>query len=525
MASVAFTEDASGYLLLGGIAGQFYASNNEAIMRNCANYDSVTHSGIATWTNSAYIGGIAGYSYGDSPNKIYIQNCLNYGTINHSGTTTGHLHIGGFLGYTYSTNFENCVSGGRISMTKFASGNNHIGNIVGQTQTGSPTITITHCYWTSDVDCDDVYGSGSPITDNETKQVELNTTTVDNLNSYNSSWNKWFMLHLNGGNINSLNQTSLVVTQKHFPDPVKEGNAFLFWCLDTECNEKYDPKATDITKVTELYAAWETVSVRFEGNGGTSSEQTREVAYGQKYGELPKANRTGYTFIGWFTEESEGTEVKTDTTDTLTNNHTLYAYWNANNYTVTFYFGNGTVVNTTLKYNETIVYPYPTREGYEFNGWLPRPDRMPANDTTVIAQWTENATEYVEITIRKKSMTKEEVKEIIKRYTDEEFTIEKFETDKDTGETIVIIVKFNDVEKAKDFVDKIRESSDSVTEVIKVSFSFKGQNSFSIEAGLHTLAKLVLCSSEQKLIKDLICQEDQSQIQLKKQVFMPNLNL
>ena len=30
------------------------------------------------------------------------------------------------------------------------------------------------------------------------------------------------MLHLNGGNINSLNQTSLAVTQKHFSNPVKE---------------------------------------------------------------------------------------------------------------------------------------------------------------------------------------------------------------------------------------------------------------------------------------------------------------
>ena len=35
-------------------------------------------------------------------------------------------------------------------------------------------------------------------------------------------WSKWLMLHLNGGNTNSLNQTSLAVTQKHFSNPVKE---------------------------------------------------------------------------------------------------------------------------------------------------------------------------------------------------------------------------------------------------------------------------------------------------------------
>ena len=57
-----------------------------------------------------------------------------------------------------------------------------------------------------------------------------------------------------------------------------------------------------------------------------------------------------------------------------------------------------------------------------------------------------------------------------------------------------MIIRFNDVEKAKEFIDNILESSDSVTKAIKkVSFSFKEQNSFSIEIGLHVLAKLMLC--------------------------------
>ena len=87
--------------------------------------------------------------------------------------------------------------------------------------------------------------------------------------------------------------------------------------------------------------------------------------------------------------------------------------------------------------------------------------RMPANDITVVAQWTEVVaemeSEYVEIVFDRKKMTEEEVKEIIKNITqDENFYIERIETDKDTGETTVII-RFTDAEKAKDFVRSVSE--------------------------------------------------------------------
>ena len=32
-----------------------------------------------------------------------------------------------------------------------------------------------------------------PTIDNETSQISLNTTTANNLNSYNNSWNKWLL--------------------------------------------------------------------------------------------------------------------------------------------------------------------------------------------------------------------------------------------------------------------------------------------------------------------------------------------
>ena len=37
----------------------------------------------------------------------------------------------------------------------------------------------------------------------------------------------------------------------------------------------------------------------------TSTVSTKEVTYGEEYGELPTPVMTGYTFEGWFTAASE----------------------------------------------------------------------------------------------------------------------------------------------------------------------------------------------------------------------------
>ena len=81
--------------------------------------------------------------------------------------------------------------------------------------------------------------------------------------------------------------------------------------------------------------------------------------------------------------ETGGDKVTNTTNMTRVFNFTLYAHWTVNNYTITFDYGNGTNTSTEFKYNETIIYPENlTREGYTFSEWDPKPERMPANDTT-----------------------------------------------------------------------------------------------------------------------------------------------
>ena len=136
----------------------------------------------------------------------------------------------------------------------------------------------------------------------------------------------------------------------------------------------------------------------------------------------------------------------------------------------------------TFQFDEEIVYPKnPIREGFTFNGWSPKPVRMPAEDVTVTAQWIEKPTEFVEIVFGKKDLKEEEVREILEVYTQEEFIIERFDVDEGTGE-VRVIIKFVDVSKASEFVRNIneKEGSSSSDNLIKgASVVSENNSSFS----------------------------------------------
>ncbi len=76
--------------------------------------------------------------------------------------------------------------------------------------------------------------------------------------------------------------------------------------------------------------------VAFNANGGNVSTASKLVYYGQSYGELPTPTRQGYNFTGWFTAQSGGTEVKADTIVSIAGEHTLYARWKLQTFTVSW---------------------------------------------------------------------------------------------------------------------------------------------------------------------------------------------
>lgn len=67
-------------------------------------------------------------------------------------------------------------------------------------------------------------------------------------------------------------------------------------------------------------------SITFNPNGGTlTSGMTRTVTENTAIGELPIPTRSGWTFNGWFTATSGGTQISAATV--VTANATYYASW------------------------------------------------------------------------------------------------------------------------------------------------------------------------------------------------------
>ena len=86
-----------------------------------------------------------------------------------------------------------------------------------------------------------------------------------------------------------------------------------------------------ITHDTTYYARYiEKCTVTFDAGDGTASFDEKVVGKGSAIGELPTAERSGFTFDGWYTDSSCTTKV---TTNTVVNSTTTYiARWVSSTY-------------------------------------------------------------------------------------------------------------------------------------------------------------------------------------------------
>ena len=118
--------------------------------------------------------------------------------------------------------------------------------------------------------------------------------------------------------------------------------------------------------------------VTFDPRGGSVTPTTETVAPGAALSSVtfPTPTRTGYTFTGWYTAATGGTQATTSYASSTypTSDLTLYARWTANSNLVTFKANDGastldatqsitTDVATSLQSNTF------TRTGYTFTGW------------------------------------------------------------------------------------------------------------------------------------------------------------
>ena len=145
----------------------------------------------------------------------------------------------------------------------------------------------------------------------------------------------------NGGRV-SPTSTAVTIGKKYgpLPTPNRYGYDFDGWYTEKIGSKDKKVNETDVVGTnppTTLYAHWTAKKclVALKANGGKIDTTNGQVntknytaTYGSKYNFLPTPTRTGgYTFDGWYTEQTGGTKITSDTTVTATKDHILYAHW------------------------------------------------------------------------------------------------------------------------------------------------------------------------------------------------------
>ena len=180
------------------------------------------------------------------------------------------------------------------------------------------------------------------------------------------------------------------------PEPTKENYTFAGWYNG---NEKFDFTTVPTGDVT-LTAKWtaKDYEVSFITEHG-KTPTSQNVKYNKTADDPGKLTEEGYTFIGWYTDETYTKEF--DFTKPITSNTTVYAKWTAKDYEVSFITEHGDPpTSQNVKYNGTATNPGKlTEEGYTFIGWYTDDTYTTkfdfstpiTGDTKVYAKWEKNA--------------------------------------------------------------------------------------------------------------------------------------
>lgn len=222
--------------------------------------------------------------------------------------------------------------------------------------------------------------------------------------------------YVEGGNITLKGNTSAVYSINcdfgNIPVYVSEnvsGEGATLWDGTTDITTyKYISLSGTRTEVTPTY------TVTFDANGGSVTPANATTGADGKLATLPTPTRSGsYTFKGWYTAASGGTQVTVD--KVYTENTTIYAQWNYTGstgggggvarYTIKFETNGGTkVANKMVSRNAKLTEPVtPVKDGYAFDGWYTDKELTTAynfgakvtKSFTLYAKWVEAKATHV----------------------------------------------------------------------------------------------------------------------------------
>lgn len=199
----------------------------------------------------------------------------------------------------------------------------------------------------------------------------------------------------NGGSGSPADQTKTYGTDLTLSTTKPKRTGYTFQGWGTSANDTtVDYAAGGIytaNKAITLYAIWKanTYTLTLDPNGGTVSQSSFTLTYNSKdyYGIaswIPE--RKGYTFLGWYTAASGGTQVYNasgvctnegtywkDNKCVYAGSYTLYAHWQIIKYKVSFHANGGSGAPAEQEKTHgtplTLSGTKPTRTGYTFLGW------------------------------------------------------------------------------------------------------------------------------------------------------------
>lgn len=304
---------------LGGIVGY-----STAAIENC-------HWSGAISSPSGIIGGIVGYG-------INVSRCSVNGSIR---TQTTLVNVGGIAGL--ASTVDNCYCDIKIS-AKINGNIDHLsmykdsyfgGCIVAETNRILNSFTSSESY--CNISC---WNTGMTITRLCRKGTIENSFVVTSVNSYVSDGCSYI-------NVKEIASKYYMTTKQDWSNDV--------WCWGYGSPMLYNDNL---------------IKINYMGVDGLNNDKNPD-AYkkGSDGFDLANATRTGYTFEGWFLDESYNTKV--EKIINITEPLTLYAKWTPNNYVITFNAVGGDVTNATatVTYDAEYTLEVPVRPGYTFLGW------------------------------------------------------------------------------------------------------------------------------------------------------------
>ncbi|MFU8893939.1 MAG: InlB B-repeat-containing protein [Luteolibacter sp.] len=290
-------------------------------------------------------------------------------TTNGTGNTTRGVSLTVNAPVTYTVSYDGNGNTGGTAPSDHVKTHN-----IALTLAGAETLVRTGYSFAGWNTADD--GSGTAFAAAATYTVNASVTLFAQwtANAYTVTFNA------NGGDTPSSTSTAVVFDADYgtLAAVSRTGYTFNGWFTAAADGTEVTASTTVATPSDHtLFAQWtaNTYTVTYDVNGGDElSPETMEVTFGQTYGDLATVTRMGYTFAGWFTAASGGTEVASSTIVATADSHTLYAQWTVNSYTVTFDPNGGDELSSeTMEATFDETYgdlATVTRMGYTFTGWF-----------------------------------------------------------------------------------------------------------------------------------------------------------